>query len=89
MWLDYDEEADVLYLQLEDQPRSTHSQMRDDGVLDYGSRKRASGRSLWAILSSQWLNLKSKFLSLFIHSGRNPIYFQPHFANYKIATGLA
>jgi uncharacterized protein YuzE len=40
MWLDYDEDADVLYLHFEDQPRSTHSEMRDDGViLDYkGSR---------------------------------------------------
>ena len=40
MWLDYDEEADVLYLHFENRPRSTHSEMRDDGViLDYkGSR---------------------------------------------------
>ena len=40
MWLDYDEEADVLYLHFEDRPRSTHSEMRDDGVIiDYkGSR---------------------------------------------------
>ena len=36
MWLDYDEEADVLYVHFVDQPRSTHSEMRDDGViLDY------------------------------------------------------
>jgi uncharacterized protein YuzE len=36
MWLDYDEEADVLYVHFADQPRSTHSEMRDDGViLDY------------------------------------------------------
>jgi uncharacterized protein YuzE len=33
MWLDYDEKVDVLYLHFEDQPRSTHSQMRDDGVI--------------------------------------------------------
>ena len=40
MWLDYDEEADVLYLHFENQPRSTHSQMRDDGViLDYKGRR--------------------------------------------------
>ena len=40
MWLDYDEEADVLYLHFEDQPRSTHSQMRDDGViLDYKGQR--------------------------------------------------
>jgi uncharacterized protein YuzE len=36
MWLDYDEEADVLYLHFENKPTSTHSEMRDDGiVLDY------------------------------------------------------
>ena len=36
MWLDYDSEADVLYLHFEDKPRSTYSEMRDDGIiLDY------------------------------------------------------
>lgn len=36
MWLDYDVEADVLYLHFEDTPSSTHSEMREDGiVLDY------------------------------------------------------
>jgi uncharacterized protein YuzE len=36
MWLDYDAEADVLYLHFEEKPASTHSQMRDDGIiLDY------------------------------------------------------
>ena len=36
MWLDYDSEADVLYIHFEDKPSSTHSEMRDDGVmLDY------------------------------------------------------
>lgn len=40
MWPDYNEEADVLYLHFEDQPHSTHSQMRDDGViLDYKGRR--------------------------------------------------
>lgn len=40
MWLDYDEEADVLYLHFEDQPGSTHSETRDDGVvLDYKGRR--------------------------------------------------
>ncbi len=40
MWLDYDAEADVLYLHFEEKPGSTHSEMRDDGIiLDYkGSR---------------------------------------------------
>ena len=36
MWLDYDAEADVLYLHFEEKPSSNHSEMRDDGViLDY------------------------------------------------------
>ena len=36
MWLDYDSEADVLYLHFEEKPSSTHSDMRNDGIiLDY------------------------------------------------------
>ncbi len=36
MWLDYDAEADVLYLHFEQKPASTHSEMREDGIiLDY------------------------------------------------------
>jgi uncharacterized protein YuzE len=36
MWLDYDVEADVLYLHFEEKPTSTHSEMREDGIiLDY------------------------------------------------------
>jgi len=36
MWLDYDEEADVLYVHFQPKPNSTHSEMRDDGILlDY------------------------------------------------------
>ena len=40
MRLAYDEEADVLYVQFEDMPLSSHSEMRDDGItFDYkGSR---------------------------------------------------
>jgi uncharacterized protein YuzE len=39
MRLDYDEEADVLYVHFEDRPGSTHSRMRDDGlILDYKGR---------------------------------------------------
>lgn len=40
MWLDYDAEADVVYLHFEAKPQSTHSEMREDGIiLDYkGSR---------------------------------------------------
>lgn len=40
MRLDYDEDADVLYLHFDDHRGSTHSQMRDDGViLDYKGRR--------------------------------------------------
>ena len=36
MWLDYDAEADVLYLHFTDKPSATHSEMRNDGiVLDF------------------------------------------------------
>jgi uncharacterized protein YuzE len=36
MWLDYDEEVDVLYLHFESLPASNHSEMREDGIiLDY------------------------------------------------------
>lgn len=36
MWLDYDNEADVLYVHFENKPSSTHSEMTDEGViLDY------------------------------------------------------
>ena len=40
MWLDYDSEADVLYVHFEEKPASTHSEMRDDGIiLDYKGRR--------------------------------------------------
>lgn len=40
MWLDYDEEADALYVHFEDKPTSNHSEIRDDGViLDYKGRR--------------------------------------------------
>lgn len=36
MWLDYDAEADVLYVHFEEKPSSTHSEMSDEGIiLDY------------------------------------------------------
>jgi uncharacterized protein YuzE len=36
MWLDYDEDADVLYVHFVEKLNSTHSEMREDGViLDY------------------------------------------------------
>ncbi len=33
LWIDYDEEADVLYLSFEKPQKATDSEMRDDGVL--------------------------------------------------------
>ena len=40
MWLDFDAEVDVLYVHFEEKPKSTHSDMREDGIIfDYaGSR---------------------------------------------------
>jgi uncharacterized protein YuzE len=36
LWLDYDAEVDVLYIHFEEKPDSTHSEMREDGILlDY------------------------------------------------------
>jgi uncharacterized protein YuzE len=36
MWLDYDEEADVLYIHFAEEASSTHSEMREHGVIfDY------------------------------------------------------
>jgi len=40
MWLDYDEEVDVLYLHFESLPASNHSEMREDGIiLDYNDNR--------------------------------------------------
>jgi len=36
MWLDYDDEVDVLYVHFEEKPASTHSEMTNEGIiLDY------------------------------------------------------
>ena len=36
LWVDYDDEADVLYIHFVERPSSTHSELRDDGIiLDY------------------------------------------------------
>jgi uncharacterized protein YuzE len=36
MWLNYDDEVDVLYVHFEEKPASTHSEMTDEGIiLDY------------------------------------------------------
>jgi len=40
MWLDYDNDADVLYVHFDEKPSSTHSEMTDEGViLDYQDEK--------------------------------------------------
>jgi len=40
MWLDYDEEVDVLYVHFVDKPSSTHSEMRENGVIfDYKGKE--------------------------------------------------
>jgi len=33
MWLDYDDEADVLYLSFQRPQRATDSELRDDGII--------------------------------------------------------
>ena len=36
LWLDYDDEADVLYVHFTEKPQSTHSEMSEEGIiLDY------------------------------------------------------
>ena len=40
MWLDYDNEADVLYLHFEEKPVSTYSEMGENGIiLDYRDKQ--------------------------------------------------
>ncbi len=40
MWLNYDEEVDVLYVHFVDKPNSTHSELREDGVIfDYRGKE--------------------------------------------------
>ncbi|MBI4580618.1 MAG: DUF2283 domain-containing protein [Planctomycetes bacterium] len=43
MWIDYDEEADVLYLSLRRPQRATDSEMRDDGVIVHRRGKQIVG----------------------------------------------
>jgi uncharacterized protein YuzE len=33
MWLDYDEDADCLYLHFTEKPASTHSELREEGII--------------------------------------------------------
>lgn len=40
MWLDYDSAVDVLYVHFEEKPESTHSEMREDGIIfDYSGNR--------------------------------------------------
>lgn len=47
MWLDYDAEADCLYLHFTEAPASSHSEMREDGILlDYDDEDRLVGLTI-------------------------------------------
>ena len=40
LWLDYDQDADVLYVHFTEKPSSNHSEMRDNGImLDYRGKE--------------------------------------------------
>jgi uncharacterized protein YuzE len=43
LWIDYDEEADVLYLSFQRPQKATDSEMRDDGVLLRYKREKLVG----------------------------------------------
>ena len=46
MWVDYDEEADVLYLSFQRPQRATDSDMRDDGIILHRRGKRIVGLTI-------------------------------------------
>ena len=55
-WVDYDEEADVLYISIERPQKATDSKMRDDGVLlRYRDKQLASTTILDA---STWADIR-------------------------------
>lgn len=43
MWIDYDEEADVLYLSFKRPQRASDSEMRDDGIIVHRRGKEIVG----------------------------------------------
>ena len=43
MWVDYDEEADVIYLAFQRPQRATDSEMRDDGIIVHRRGKKVVG----------------------------------------------
>ena len=46
MWVDYDEEADVLYLSFQRPQKATDSEMRDDGIIVHRRGKRIVGLTI-------------------------------------------
>jgi len=46
MWIDYDTEADVLYLSFHRPQRATDSQMRDDGIIVHRRGKEIVGLTI-------------------------------------------
>ena len=46
MWLDYDEEADVLYLSFQRPQKATDSEMRDDGIIVHRRGKKIVGLTI-------------------------------------------
>ncbi len=47
IWIDYDAQADVLYLSFEHPQDATHSRMRDDGVLLYYRGRKLVGVTIF------------------------------------------
>lgn len=46
LWVDYDEEADVLYLSFRHPQRATDSDMRDDGIIVHRRKKEIVGLTI-------------------------------------------
>lgn len=46
MWIDYDEEADVLYLSFRKPQRATESEIRDDGIVVHWRGKEIVGLTI-------------------------------------------
>jgi len=46
LWIDYDEEADVLYLSFKKPQRATDSEMRDDGIIVHRRGKEVVGLTI-------------------------------------------
>ena len=46
MWIDYDEEADVLYLSFRKPQKATDSELRDDGIIVHRRGKEVVGLTI-------------------------------------------